>query len=55
MTDTHTLHFRFTAIERDGSRAKLPPDPAPFVLKDLDLRDTGGVARVEQEYRDPLE
>jgi hypothetical protein len=54
VTDTHTLHFRFTAIEKDGSRAKMPPAPVPIVLKDLELRDTGGVASVERKYRDPL-
>jgi hypothetical protein len=54
VTDTHTLDFRFTAIERDGSRAKLPPNPVPITLKDLGNRDTGGVATVERSYRDPL-
>ncbi|WP_433531202.1 hypothetical protein ACQPYA_03585 [Micromonospora sp. CA-263727] len=54
VTDTHTLDFRFTAIERDGSRAKLPREPAPIILKDLGNRDTGGVATVERRYRDPL-
>lgn len=54
VTDTRTLDFRFTAIERDGSRAKLPPNPVPIMLKDLGNRDTGGVATVERSYRDPL-
>lgn len=53
ITDTHTLDFQFTAIEKDGSRAKLPPDSA-LILKDPGLNDTGGVARVERKYRDPL-
>ncbi|MDQ7903080.1 hypothetical protein RB614_00910 [Phytohabitans sp. ZYX-F-186] len=54
VTDTHTLDFSFTAVEKDGSRAKLPPHPAPILLKDLGLRDTGGVAKVERKYRDPM-
>src|SRR5205807_2936298 len=53
VTDTHTLDFRFTAVERDGSRAKLPPDPALILFKDLELRDTGGIASVERKYRSP--
>ncbi|WP_460528121.1 hypothetical protein [Flindersiella endophytica] len=55
VTDTHTLDFQFTAIERDGSRAKIPPDPAPIILKSRDGCDTGGVATVVRAYREPPE
>jgi hypothetical protein len=55
VTDTHTLDFQFTAVERDGSRAKLPPDPAPIVLKSSQGHDTGGVGTVTRTYREPTE
>ena len=54
VTDTHTLEFAFTLIQRDGSRARLHPPPIPIINKDPDGDDTGGVARVERKYRNPL-
>jgi hypothetical protein len=53
VVDTHTLEFMFTAVERDGSRVRLPNMPVEIIKKDKDLHETGGVARVSRKYREP--